>query len=165
MSQRAPIALTSKTQRKKQVAALQELGAELVALSDEQLAAIELPERLRDAVMDARRATQFEAKRRLLQFIGKLMRHADTEPIRAALDAHRARSQGRTAAHQRIEAWRERMLEDPGAVAELLAEYPGADAGRLQALAHNAQRERAENRSLRSYRELFQALRALIESA
>lgn len=163
MKEGAPIAPTSKTQRKKQMAALQELGAELVALGDEQLAAIELPESLRDAVMAARRATQFEAKRRLLQFIGKLMRRVDAGPIRAALDACRRRAQGRTAIHKRIEAWRDRLVEDPDAVGELLAECPGADAGRLRLLARSAQRERAESRPPRSYRELFQALRMLIE--
>lgn len=163
MNRNAPIAPISKTRRKRAVHTLQALGEELVELKDAQLAAIDLPEALRDAVMDARRITQFEARRRQLQYIGKLMRRVDAEPIRAALDAYRAHSQGRTALHQRIEAWRVRLLEDPGAIDELLAEHPGADAGRLQALARNARRERAENRPPRSFRELFQELRALIE--
>jgi ribosome-associated protein len=153
----------SKTQRKKQVAGLQDLGAELVALSDEQLARIELPERLRDAVMDARRITTFEAKRRQLQYIGKLMRGVDAGPIRAVLDAALARSRGEAAAHKRVEAWRERLLADPEAVGELLTEYPGADGRRLRALVRAALRERAETRPLRAFRELYQALRALIE--
>lgn len=82
----------SKTQRKKQVHELRELGVELVELSDEQLAAIALPELLRDAVMEARRITRFGARRRQLQYIGKLMRHVDPEPIRATLAALRARA-------------------------------------------------------------------------
>ena len=84
MSQEAPI---SKTQRKKAVHLLQALGEELVELNDGELAAIELPEALRDAVIAARRITKFEAKRRQLQYIGKLMRRVEVEPIRAALDA------------------------------------------------------------------------------
>ena len=160
MSDGTPI---SKTQRKMQVLALQDLGGELVALSEEQLARIELPERLRDAVMVARRITKFEAKRRQLQYIGKLMRGVEAEPIRAALDAALARSRRQVAAHKRIEAWRERLLAGPGAVNELLAEYPGADAQRLRALVRGALRERAESRPPRSFRELYQALRALIE--
>ena len=84
----------SKSQRKKEVHALQDLGVELVALSDERLAALELPERLRDAVMEARRITAREARRRQLQYIGKLMRKVDAEPIRAALAALRARPRG-----------------------------------------------------------------------
>jgi len=160
MSDGTPI---SKTQRKMQVLALQDLGGELVALSEEQLARIELPERLRDAVMVARRITKFEAKRRQLQYIGKLMRGGEAAPIRAALDAALARSRRQVAAHKRIEAWRERLLAGPGAVNELLAEYPGADAQRLRALVRGALRERAESRPPRSFRELYQALRALIE--
>lgn len=155
----------SKTQRKKQVAGLQDLGAELVALSGEQLARIELPERLRDAVMDARRITTFEAKRRQLQYIGKLMRSVEAGPIRAALDAALARSHGEAATHKRTEAWRERLLSDPEALGELLAEYPSADGRRLRALVRAALHERTENRPPRAFRELYQALRALIENA
>ena len=84
----------SKTQRKKEVHALQDLGVELVELSDERLAAIELPESLRDAVEAARRITAREARRRQLQYIGKLMRRVDAGPIRAALAALRARPRG-----------------------------------------------------------------------
>jgi len=160
MSQETPL---SKTQRKKQVLALQDLGGELVALSELQLAGIELPERLRDAVMEARRITKFEAKRRQLQYIGKLMRGVEVEPIRAALDAALARSRRQIAAHKRIESWRERLLAGPGALNELLAEYPGADAHRLRALVRGALRERDAGSPPRSYRELYQALREVVE--
>jgi ribosome-associated protein len=162
MNQEAPI---SRTQRKKQVLALQDLGGELVALSEDQLTRIELPERLRDAVIAARRITKFEAKRRQLQYIGKLMRGIDAEPIRAALDAVLAGSRRQIALHKRVEAWRERVLAGSGALDELLAEYPEADARRLRALVRGTLRERAENRPPRSYRELYQALRALFDKA
>ena len=152
----------SKTQRKKAVHALQALGEELVMLGEEQLARIELPERLRDAVTEARRISGFEARRRQLQYIGKLMRGVEAEPIRAAVDAAQARSRGEAAAHQRAEAWREQLLSDPAAVNELLAEYPEADGRQLRALARAALRERAENRPPRAFRELYQALHALI---
>ena len=160
MSQEAPI---SKTQRKKAVHLLQALGEELVELNDDQLAAIELPEALRDAVMAARRITKFEARRRQLQYVGKLMRRVEVEPIRAALDAMLAGSRREIATHQRIEAWRERLLIDPGALDELLAEYPGADVRRLRELVRGALRERDAGGPPRSSRELYQALRALIE--
>jgi len=162
MSDEAPI---SKTQRKKAVHLLQALGEELVELNDDQLAAIELPEVLRDAVMAARRITKFEAKRRQLQYIGKLMRRVDVEPIRIALDAMLAGSRRQIAAHKRIEAWRERLFTGPGALDELLAEFPGADTQRLRELVRGALRERDAGSPPRSYRELYQALRALIENA
>lgn len=123
MSEEAP----SKTQRKKQVRALQELGEELVGLNAEQLARIELPEQIRDAVMDARRTTRFKARRRQLQYIGKLMRRLDADPIRASLAVLQAQSSTETAAHKRVEAWRERLLAKPGALADLLVAHPGAD--------------------------------------
>jgi len=159
MSEEAP----SKTQRKKEVQALQELGAELVALTEEQLATIELPERLRDAVTEARRIRTFEARRRQLQYIGKLMRNLDPAPIRAALDAWQARPRTHTALLKRTEFWRERLLAEPGALGQLLAEYPGADARRLRALVRGALHERDAGSPPRSYRELYQALRDLIE--
>ncbi len=162
MSDEAPI---SKTQRKKAVHLLQALGEELIELNDDQLTAIELPEALREAVMAARRITKFEARRRQLQYIGKLMRRVEVEPIRAALDAMLARSRRQIAAHKRIEAWRERLLAGPGALDELLAEYPGADAQRLRTLVSGALRERDAGSPPRSYREIYHALRALIEKA
>jgi len=162
MSDEAPI---SKTQRKKVVHLLQALGEELVELNDDQLAAIELPEALRDAVLAARRITKFEARRRQLQYIGKLMRRVEVEPIRAALDALLAGSRRQIAAHKRIEAWRERLLASPGALDELLAEYPGADAQQLRALVHGALRERDAGSRPRSFREIYQALRALFDKA
>ena len=152
----------SKTQRKQEVHELQALGEALVALNEEQLARIELPERLRDAVTEARRITAFEAKRRQLQYIGKLMRSVEAGPIRAALDAALARSHSEAATHKRTEAWRERLLSGPEAVGELLAEHPGADGRRLRALVRAALRERAEGRPPRAFRELYQALRALM---
>ena len=155
----------SKTQRKKAVHELQDLGAELVELSAERLASLDLPERLRDAVMEARRITAHEARRRQLQYIGKIMRAVDAEPIRAALQGWRAQAGSDVAAHQRVEAWRERLLADEAALAELAAEYPRADAQRLRALVLAALRERAAGQPPRSYRQLYQALRALIYSA
>ena len=160
MSQGAPI---SKTQRKKAVHELQGLGEELVELNEERLAAVEMPERLRDAVMAARRITAHEARRRQMQYIGKLMRTVDAQPIRAAIDAWRTQSTGHTAVHKRIEAWRERLLAEPDAIDELTARYPGVDVLRLNGLIRDALREREAHRPPRSYRELFQALRALIE--
>jgi ribosome-associated protein len=160
MNANAPI---SKTQRKKAVHQLQALGEALVELSDDQLAAIELPEALRDAVMAARRITKFEARRRQLQYIGKLMRRVEVEPIRAALDAMLAGSRRQIAAHKRIEAWRERLLAGPEALDELIAEYPAADARLLRALIHGALRERDAGSPPRSFRELYQALREVVE--
>ena len=153
----------SKTQRKKHMLALQDLGAELVALNDEQLAAIELPEALRDAVSEARRIRGFEARRRQLQYIGKLMRSVDAAPIQAGLDAAREKSSRHSALLKRVESWRDRLLAEPGALPELLERYPGADPRRLRVLVRNAQREREASRAPRSARELFQALRNVLE--
>jgi len=160
MSQRAPI---SKTRRKQAVHALQALGEALVELDDTRLAAIEMPDRLRDAVVEARRITRHEARRRQLQYIGKLMRAVDPEPIRAALDAWRATAHAHTALHRRAEAWRERLLADPDAVGALLSEFPMADSEPLRALVHSALRERKAGQPPRAYRQLYQALRHLID--
>jgi ribosome-associated protein len=155
----------SKTQRKKNMLALQELGVALVALSDDQLAEVELPEALRDAVLEARRITDFEGRRRQMQYIGKLMRKIDAAPIRARLDAWTAQSRMHTAQFKRIEAWRERLLSEESALAELGREHPHADAKELRKLIDGARRERIENGPPRNYRALFQALRSLIEKA
>src|SRR4029079_19106029 len=148
----------SKTQRKRAMHELRDLGAELVELSSERLAAIELPERLRDAVMDARRITAHGARRRQMQYIGKIMRKVDAEPIRAALDVWRTKSDSHTAEHKRVESWRERLLADEAALTALEAEYPAADTSLLGTLILNVARERAAGQPPRSFRELYQAL-------
>ena len=154
--------LPSKTQRKKQMHDLQALGAELVELNDQQLASVEMPERLRDAILEARRMTKFEARRRQLQYVGKVMRDVDPEPIRERLDAFRAVSTAHTSRLHLIERWRERLLEGDEAMTELMREYPDADAGRLRLLVRNAAREREAAKPPKSYREIFKLLNALI---
>lgn len=152
----------SKTRRKQEMHELQELGTELVALDERALDALELPDALREAVLEARRIKHFEARRRQLQYIGKLMRRVDPGPIRAVLDERRARARAETAVFRRAEAWRERLLHDPDSLAQLIAEQPSADQSRLRTLVESARRERVEARTPHSQKELFRALRELL---
>ncbi|HSQ02838.1 MAG TPA: ribosome biogenesis factor YjgA, partial [Burkholderiales bacterium] len=119
----------SKTERKRQMHELQDVGAELVALTVDQLNALELSEQLREAVLDARRMTRFEARRRQLQYIGKLMRFVDAEPIRAQLQSWKSVAIAQTAQLHRVEQWRERLLAEDEACTELLQQY-GCDSQR-----------------------------------
>ena len=153
----------SKTQRKKEMAALQGLGAELVDLNADQLAAMPLPESLRDAVAAAQRITKFEARRRQLQYIGKLMRTVDPEPIRDQLDAWKAASRKHAAGLRKVERWRERLLAEESALHELVSSYPASDARQLGVLIRNSLRERAENRAPRSFRALFRLLQEIMD--
>ncbi|MGH8642379.1 MAG: ribosome biogenesis factor YjgA, partial [Burkholderiales bacterium] len=147
----------------KQVTALQKLGEELVKLSDEQLAAIGLPENLYDAVLEARRIGSFEARRRQMQYIGKLMRKVDAAPIRAALDALQAGPRRETALHKRADSWRERLLSEADSIHELLSECPAADALQLRTLIRDTLNERAAGRPPRAFRTLYHTLRALLD--
>ena len=155
--------LPSKTQRKKQMHDLQALGAELVELTDDQLALVELPENLLDAVNAARLVTKFEAKRRQLQYIGKLMREVDPEPIRSRLDAWKAVSAAHTARLHLVERWRARLIEDEEALTDLMRDYPHADSARLRALVRNVALERERGKPPRSFRALFQLLNETME--
>ena len=152
----------SKTARKRQMLALQELGAELVELSAERLASMALPDNLYDAVIAAQGITGFEARRRQLQYIGKLMRHTDPEPIRRQLDAWNVAARTHKIEMHRIEDWRERLLADGAALNALVSEYPSADLQQLRALIRNALRERMEDKPPRSYRALFRVLQKIV---
>ena len=149
----------SKTKKKRQVEELQELGAALVALAPAQLAAIGLPEALLAAVRDAQNITSHEARRRQRQYIGKLMRGVDAEPVRAALAGISGQSAAARARQKRLELWRERLIADDAALTEFASEHAGADLQALRALIRNARREIAENRPPRAQRELFRFLR------
>jgi ribosome-associated protein len=113
-------------------------------------------------VHQARRITKFEARRRQLQYIGKLMREVDPEPIRSRLDAWKSVSRAHTARLHLLERWRARLLEDETAITELMREYSGADAARLRLLVRNTHREREAGQPPRSYRALFQLLNETI---
>ena len=152
----------SKTERKRAMHELQTLGERLVGLNPEQLAAIALPESLQYAVEQARRITKHEARRRQLQYIGKLMRTVDPEPIREKLKVWDGVSAEHTAQQHRVERWRETLLENDGAIGALVHAHPGIDTRRLRALVRNAREERNAGRPPRAYRELFRALRDII---
>lgn len=151
----------SKTRRKREMAALQELGVELVGLSRERLAKIEMPERLRDAILDAQRLTRHEARRRQLQFVGKLMREVDPAPLQAAIDEVRGVSAAANARQHRLERLRSRLLEDETAFAELAREYPRADIQRLRQIRRAALKEAEQGKPPRAFRDLFRELREL----
>lgn len=153
----------SKTRRKKEMHALQDLGEELVALSAERLSQLDLPESLHDAVKEARRISKFGALKRQMQFIGRLMRDVDPEPIRAKLEAWKGHSREETARMHQLERLRERLLEDDQAFGEVAEKFPHADMQHLRALVRSARQEKAANKPPKNARVLFRELRALYE--
>ena len=158
MSDVAPV---SKTKRKKEMHELQAIGAELVELPDAQLAQIDMPEKLREAVVEAKRITAHEGRRRQMQYIGKLMRDIDPAPIRERLDAFSGQSAQETARHRRVEQLRERLLADDSALTDFVSAHAGADLQELRTLIRNARREQKDGKPPRAYRELFRVLKAL----
>jgi len=151
----------SRTQRKREALDLQSIGARLVGLEDGQLAGIPLPEALAEAVAACRRIRSHEGRRRQLQFIGKLMRRIDTEPIREALSRLDGDSaEARYEFHQ-LERWRERLIEEPAALTDYLDTHPHADRqqlrhliGRVHDAADEAQRKKASRSLFRFLREV-----------
>ena len=160
----APPEPPSKSQRKRDMDALQAIGAELVMLNTHQLDSIELPENLREAVVFARSMKPNESRRRQLQYIGKLMRQVDPAPIRARLDALMSVSAEHTAQLHHNERWRDRLVAEPLAVSEFIAAHPGADSQQLRTLIRNVTEERSRGKPPKHYRALFQMIRGLVES-
>jgi len=150
----------SRTKKKQHVEELQKLGAALVRLPPVQLASLALPDALLQAVLDAQRFTSHEARRRQMQYIGKVMRKVDPEPVRAALAAVDGNSAAARAQQKRLEGWRERLIGDDAALTAFVGEHPGADLQALRTLIRNARKEIAEARPPRAQRELFRVLRA-----
>lgn len=153
----------SKTRRKKQMHELQQVGAELVALSPEQLARIEMPESLREAVEDARRFTRHEARRRQIQYIGRIMRDIDAGPIVEQLAALTAPSKRQTALFHVAERWRQELLADGSALERFVKEFPEADPHRIRSMVDEAREEKRSARSPRRFRELFHVLSAIVQ--
>ena len=151
----------SKTKQKEAMHELQDLGAELVELSVGQLKRINLPENILAAVREAQKITAHGARRRQLQYIGKLMRSADDAPIRAGLALLRGESSAETARLHRLERLRTRLLEDESTLSEIAANWPGVDLQQLRTLRRNALKEQENGKPPKNYRAIFQMLKAL----
>lgn len=161
----------SRTELKRESDELQALGESLLTLRTELLNKLDISEKLRDAVVEANRITNFEGKRRQMQFIGKLMRkleHPVLEDIRAALVEQHSGSIRDTMVLHEAEQWRDRLLADDEALAEWMASYPLTDTQPLRALIRQARKDAAAQpneqpgaapRHGRAYRELFQLVR------
>jgi ribosome-associated protein len=156
--------IVSKTRKKREMHELQALGVALVGLSDSQLEIIEIPQKLREALLEAKQIKSHEAKRRQMQYIGRLMRDVDPAPIRSRLAELEGTSAQATARHRRLEAWRERLIDDDEALTAFAAEHPGADLQALRALIRNARKEAALGKPPRAYRELFRVLKTIDSS-
>ena len=152
----------SKTQRKKDMHALQDIGEQLVELERKKLIEIDLPEILLDALVQAQQIKKHGGRRRQLQYIGKVMRKIDVLPIQEKLNAWRQSSVQQTARLHQLERWRERLLTDEQAFTEFAQKYPAADIQHLRALARNALKEKKANKPPKSFRLIFQELQTII---
>ncbi len=152
----------SKSQRKRDVHALQDLGTELVDLNADQLAQFNLPERLVEAITEAQRISNFEGRRRQMQFIGKLMREIESAPIRARLDIIQGVAHESTATQHLIERWRDRLLKEENALTLFASEYPQGDLQRLRSLISSVKKDQSNAQPPKRYRDLFRALREVI---
>lgn len=156
----------SKSQLKREAEILQKMGDELVDLSHSELERIPLDEELAEAVELGRRLKpkKDESFRRHLQFIGRLMRSRDIEPIAEALSIIKNRHSTINARLHRLEQWRERLIvEGDDALNELMSQFHELDRQKLRQLIRNAKKERELNKPPAAFREIYQYLRGEIE--
>lgn len=158
----------SRTELKRESTELQRLGTELLALHGDALERLALPDKLQDALNDAQRITNFEGKRRQMQFVGKLMRQLDDhdlERVRAALAAQHSGSASETLALHLVEQWRDRLIADQAAFALWITQFPATDGQQLRALIRQARKDAQPSRAGetprhgKAFRELFQMVR------
>ena len=158
----------SKSALKRESHELQILGKQLLEMPDSRLADLDMPERLRDALDAYKKTRSFEGKRRQLQFIGKVMREVDAEPLREAVAQFQLGHARNALALHQAERWRAELLSDDKDVLTRWAEaFPGSELQPLRALIRNARKDAAEvpeKRSGRAYRELFQFIKQAMEA-
>ena len=156
----------SKTQLKAEADEKQALGEALLTLRADLMARLDLPDKLLEALKEAKRITHFEGRRRQMQFIGKLMRPLDMEPIRAAIDEQANGSADLTLALHLAEQWRDKLIASDEVLAQWMTDYPDTDSQQLRALIRQARKDIAKPetpgeapRHGKSYREIFQLVR------
>jgi len=156
--------IVSKSQRKREATAAQELGKDILTLSAEAQNSIELPETLRKALDDARRIKKNSALKRQLQYIGKLMRHMDIEPIREQYLKLTNHYRQDIKEFHHLEQWRDRLLsEGDKALEDLINEMPDTDRQHLRQLIRQSAKESKLNKPPKSAREIFKYLKSLFE--
>ncbi len=157
--------IKSKSQVKREMTALQELGEQLVEMNDKQLATVPCDEKLLDAIHLARKLPHREGRRRQLQFIGRLMRETNHEEIQAAVEKLQARNDQHIHRQHQIERYRDLLIEgDKAAFQNLVTSCPGIDVQQLRQLQRAAQKEREENQPPKSARKLFSFIREQMEA-
>ena len=154
--------LPSKSQRKRDAHALQKLGEQLIQLSEEKLAHFSLPDQLFAAIRDMHKIRQHGARKRQLQYIGKLMRQTDITIIESELNKLNQSNQQQTDSFHHLEQWRDRLLQDEQSLSELIAQYPAIDRQHIRQLIRNASKETQQQKPPRAARQLFQYLREVI---
>ena len=151
--------LVSKTQIKNEMNERQALGMQLTKLAPDTLKKIGLSEELLEAVLFYKKITANGALKRQAQFIGRLMRDTDPEPIQAYLNKLKGDNAEHNAAMQRLELLRERLVESDDVLTELIADKPELPISELRTLIRNARREKEQNKPPKAFRELFQLLK------
>ncbi|KKA45239.1 MULTISPECIES: ribosome biogenesis factor YjgA [Salinivibrio] len=155
----------SKSEMKRDMLALQELGEALVKLKPAVLEKFPLDDDLLSAITDAQRLKN-EARRRQLQYVGKLMRSRDPEPIQAALDKLQNKHAQQTVELHKLEQLRDRIIDQgDSAISDVLLQYPDADRQRLRQLARQAKKEQQQNKPPKAYREIFQYLKSFYDQS
>ncbi|MBA5688218.1 ribosome biogenesis factor YjgA [Rugamonas apoptosis] len=152
----------SKSELKRLMNALQELGEALVAEPRDRVKRVPMPEDVRDAILECQTITNHEGRRRQMQFVGKKMRtldEAEVALIQKTIDGWKGASKADTAAMHALERRREKLLADDKALTVLLSENPELDVQHLRTLIRNARKEQAENKPPKAYREIFQILK------
>jgi ribosome-associated protein len=159
----------SKSQVKRDMHALLDLGRELIALPPAKLAKLPLNESLREAIALAQRIHSNEGKRRQVHYVGKLMRQADAPALRAQLDVWANGSREETRSMHRLEELRDRLIDSDDTLTQLLERFPGLDIQSLRAQIRAARKETRDNAALpegreparKHFRALFQTLKTL----
>ena len=154
----------SKTRRKLEMHELQDLGVALVALDAKRLATLDLPEQLVDAIALARSVRQHEARRRQMQYIGRLMRDVDPAPIRAALTGWAEGPRRERERFALLERWRDRVLDEADGLQAFVDAYPSTPRAALEALVADVRAERARGAAPAKSRALFRALKRIVEN-
>lgn len=155
----------SKSQRKREMTALQKTGEQLVNESADRIKRTPMPENLREAILECQRIRNHEGRRRQLQYIGKIMRSLDEETIATinrTIESWRGQSKADTLLMHALENQREKLLADERALTEFLHKYPQADIQQLRTLIRNAKKETAANKPPKAYREIYRLLKQIM---
>jgi ribosome-associated protein len=154
--------VVSKTELKKDSKKIQQFGRKISELTINNIEAFKFPLNIYEAVIGLKNLKSNSAKKRQVQYLGKLLREIDLTDAFLVMKQLKVSSQKEIQRNHIIEGWRDKLLSNNNSITEFVDEYPKIDRQSLRQTISNAQKEKKEDKWPKYSRQLFKLIKDIV---